>query len=87
MVSGKHKSRSLRKVFVKTPSETKVHYRKRNPKVAKCSCGAVLKGIPRLIASKFKKLSKGRKTVSRPYGGNLCTKCMREKIIGQVREV
>ena len=83
MVSGKHKSRSLRRVYVRTPSgKNKIHYRKRNPGIAKCAvCGKPLHGIPRLLPSKFRNLAKTKKRPQRPYGGNLCSKCFRQKIM------
>ena len=59
MVSGKHKSRTLRRVYVKTPGgRTTLHYKKRKPAKAKCgSCGAVLKGVARERPYKMKNLS------------------------------
>jgi len=81
MVEGKRKSRSLRKVFVKTPGgKTVVHYKKRKPQAPKCSCGAKLMGVPKDIPVKVKRLAKSEKKPERPYGGNLCSKCMRKKI-------
>ena len=86
MVEGKRKSRSLRRVQRKTPGgKTVQHYRKRKPSAAKCAeCGAELPGIPRLKVAKFKNLTKSQKKVARPYGGNLCSKCMRKKIKSQI---
>lgn len=82
-----HRSRSLRKVFRKVPSRTTVHYRKRKPQKAKCgSCGAVLKGVPRERPYKMQRLSKNKKRPSRPYGGILCNKCMREDIKKEARQ-
>jgi len=81
MPSGKHKSRTFRRVFVRTPSKTKLTYRRRKPSKAKCGkCGAILKGVPRDVPSKFKKIPKTKKRPERPYGGNLCSRCMREKM-------
>ena len=86
MVEGKKKSRTLRRVYVKTPGgRNVVHYRARKPSAAKCKCGAVLKGVPRERPAKMMKMSKSKKTVSRPYGGNLCSKCMRLKMIEKAR--
>ncbi|MBT6995298.1 50S ribosomal protein L34e [Candidatus Woesearchaeota archaeon] len=86
MPAGKHKSRSLRRVFVKTPgSGTKIQYRKRKPSKRACQdCGKALQGIPSLIQSKFKNLPLTKKKPQRPYGGNLCSSCMRKKIKSQV---
>ena len=58
----------------------------RNPKKAKCSkCGDILKGIARGRPNQIRKLPKTKKTVSRPYGGNLCSKCMRETIKANIK--
>lgn len=83
MVSGKHKSRSLRRVYVKTTSgKVKIHYRRRKPGIAKCGiCGKPLHGIPRMLSSKFRNLAKTKKRPQRMYGGNLCSKCSRQKIM------
>ena len=89
MPAGRHKSRSLRRVFVRTPGgRTVLHYRKRKPKNAKCSsCGIVLKGVPRERPFKMKKMAKSKKRPSRPYAGVLCSKCMRSAIIEKAREI
>ncbi len=81
MVSGKHKSRSKRRVFVKTTTKTKIHYRKRKPSKAKCGkCRVILKGVPNVRAMKLKRIPKTKKRPERPYGGVLCSKCMRLEI-------
>ena len=82
MPRGKEKSRSKRRVFVRMPGgTTKKTYRIRKKSATKCSeCGAILQGIPRLIPSKIKNLAKTKKRASRPYS-NLCSKCMRKKIL------
>ena len=86
MPAGKHKSRTLRRVFVKTPGgDNKIHYRKRKINIPKCgNCGKPLQGIPKLIQSKFKNLPRTKKRPTRPYGGVLCSACSRKKIKEQV---
>lgn len=81
------KSRSLRRISVKTPGgKTTIHYKFRKPKAAKCSkCGAVLKGIARERPYKMKKMAKSKKRVSRPYSGALCTRCMRSLFVEKAR--
>jgi large subunit ribosomal protein L34e len=88
MVSGKFKSRTFRRIFRKTPgAETKIQYRLRKPQKAKCAkCKAILKGISRERPAKMKNLPKTQKTVSRPYGGNLCSKCMRSTIKAKIKQ-
>ncbi len=82
------RSRSLRKIFRKVPGgETKLHYKKQKPKVAKCgNCGAVLKGVPREFPFRMAKMAKTLKRPERPYGGVLCSRCMRLKILEKVRK-
>ena len=82
MVSGRFKSRTFRRIFKRTPGgKNIIHYVLRMPSKAKCAkCNAVLPGIARGRPSQIKKLPKTQKTVSRPYGGNLCSKCMRQTI-------
>ena len=82
------KSRKRRRVYVKTPgSKTVVHIRARKPSHIKCSaCGSILSGVPRISAAKMKDAPKSQKKPSRPYGGNLCSKCMRKKMVEAARK-
>jgi len=83
MVSGKHKSRkAYRKVKVVAPGNVvKEQYRKKKPKKAKCGkCGKQLAGMPRERPYKMQNMPKTKKRPERPYGGVLCSKCMREKL-------
>jgi len=83
MAANKYRSRTQRRVFVKTPGgETRLTYRKRKESKQQCGeCGADLKGIPRV---KISKLSKTQRRPERPYGGVLCSKCMRKKMVEKV---
>ena len=87
MPAPKLRSRSLRRVYRKVPGgRTVLHYEKQKSKTGHCAlCGAVLKGIPRKRPSMMRKLSKAEKRPSRPYGGNLCARCMRKKMIEKAR--
>ena len=82
------RSRSLRKIHRKVPGgRTNVHYKKRKPKSARCSnCGALLKGIPRELPFRMRSMAKTKKRPERPFGGVLCSKCMRLEIINKVRQ-
>ena len=82
------RSRSLRKLFRKVPGgRTSIHFKKRKPKAAHCAnCGAVLKGVPRELPYKMRQLAKTKTRPERPYGGMLCSKCMRLEIINRVRQ-
>jgi large subunit ribosomal protein L34e len=78
MPAGRHKSSRFRKVFVKTPGRTTVHFRERKPQKAKCGdCKKPLSGVPRERPAKMANLPKTAKRPERPYGGVLCSKCMR----------
>lgn len=87
MVERKLRSRSLRKIYVKTPGgKTVVHYKNRKPKIAHCAgCGKPLKGFVRALPSKIRKLGKTKKRPQRPYP-NLCSSCMRKKIVKEARK-
>lgn len=80
MVSRMYRSKGLKRAKIKTPGgKITVHYRKERPKTAKCSsCGKELKGVPRLRQSELKRLPKSQRRPERPYGGILCSECMRE---------
>jgi len=81
------RSRSLRRLQVKVPGgRTSLHYRNRKPGKAKCGkCDAVLKGVPRERSLKMHNMPKTRKKPERPYGGNLCSRCMRSLIVEKAR--
>jgi large subunit ribosomal protein L34e len=74
------KSRTLRRVHVKTPgNRTVVHYMKKKPSKAICArCEKVLPGVAHERPYKLKNLPKTKKRPERPYGGILCSRCMRE---------
>jgi large subunit ribosomal protein L34e len=79
MVRRALRSRSLRKINVKTPGGRVVRiYKKKNPAPAQCGkCGKLLKGVPRLRQAKLRNLAKSKKRPQRPYGGVLCSACSR----------
>ncbi len=89
MPEGKLRSRTLRRVFVKTPGgKTTLQHRNRKPSAAVCgNCGATLKGVPREIPSELKKLPKTSRRPERPYGGVLCSRCTRQLIKEQARAI
>ena len=82
-----HRSRSLRRIKVVTPgNRNKVAYKKRKPSKAVCSrCRALLKGVPRERPYKMQNMPKTMKRPERPYGGVLCSKCMREMMAKKAR--
>lgn len=88
MVEGAKRSRTFRRVKVKTPGgNTKIHYRRRKPAKAKCAgCGKVLAGVARALPIQIKNTPKTKKRPERPYGGVLCTRCTRNKIKQKARQ-
>ena len=85
MPAPRYRSRTFRRVFVRTPSGVKLTYRKRKPSKAKCAlCGAELKGVVRVRAYKLKSIAKSKKMPSRPYS-NLCSRCSRKKLIERLK--
>ena len=88
MPAPRYRSRSLRRTYKKTPGgRTVLHYEKRKPSNAQCGrCGGILKGVPRERPYKMMKMGKTKKRPERPYGGVLCSRCMREKIKEAIRK-
>ncbi|MEZ0393960.1 MAG: 50S ribosomal protein L34e [Desulfurococcaceae archaeon] len=84
-----HRSRSWRRVYVRTPGgRLVVHYEKRRPSAAKCAiCGRPLNGVPRLRPSDLRKLAKTEKRPERYYGGAICHKCLSELLRRAARGV
>ncbi len=89
MVSGRFKSRSLRRVFVKTPGGiVKKVFKQRKPKQAKCAvCKKPLSGVPRARVSELKNMPKTYKRPERAYGGFLCPSCARETLKNKARNI
>lgn len=81
------RSRSFRKMKKRLPGGGFIiHYLRRRPSHATCpDCGRKLHGVARERPTILKKLSRSKKTPSRPYGGNLCSKCSRRKIKEKAR--
>ena len=87
MVAGNLRSRTLRRVFVKTPGgRNKIHYKKRKPSAPKCAeTGQILPGVARGNPADIRKLSKSQRVPSRPFGGKLSSKAMRSTIKERIR--
>ncbi len=49
------------------------------------NCGRKLPGMPRGTNSEIRKLSRTERRPSRPYGGQLCSPCLRRKMINDNR--
>ncbi|MBU5689924.1 MAG: 50S ribosomal protein L34e [Candidatus Aenigmatarchaeota archaeon] len=89
MTKPEYKSGSWRKRKVKVPGgSVKTHIARVKPKSAKCGkCGKPLHGIPRLRQIKFRGLAKTQKRPERPYGGVLCSACMRNNVRKKVLQL
>jgi len=86
MVQSKTKSRTFRRVQVKTVNGTKTRYDRRKPKAGVCSVtGETLKGVPRALPGKMKNMSKSQKRPSRPFGGVLSSRASRAEIKRRAR--
>ena len=87
MPAGKHKSGTLKKVARKAPGgRTKVRFEKRKPSIARCSgCGRPLSAVPRDRPYKMRKMAKTKKRPERPFGGVLCSSCMRKQMVARAR--
>ena len=74
---------SNRTAVVKTPgARLTVHYIEKSVQAPKCRCcKKVLPGIPRLRVSDLKNVTHCQRTVCRVYGGNLCHKCVHDRIL------
>ena len=87
MVDGKLKSRTLRRVAVRTPGARRItHYRVR--KVGRATCpvtGQQLHGLSRGTKSQLRSMPKSSRTVSRAFGGTLSSKASRAKLVQKAR--
>lgn len=83
------RTRSVKKRRVRTPGNRLVtHYKAEKTNVAKCNiCKKPLSGVPRVIPSEMRKLPKSSRRPERPYGGNLCSGCMRKLFRKVVRNM
>ncbi len=82
MVRPALRSRSFRKMRKRLPGgKYAMHYEKRKPAAPRCAgCKGVLHGMPRIRPIRLGNIASSRRTVSRPYGGSLCSGCMRARI-------
>ncbi|HDD46523.1 MAG TPA: 50S ribosomal protein L34e [Candidatus Aenigmarchaeota archaeon] len=82
------RTKGLRKVKKRSPGGKQIiHYERRKGKPVVCAlCKKPLHGIPRARPSEMKNMAKSKKTVNRPYGGNLCSECMRNVIKSRIFE-
>ncbi|KAK8804021.1 60S ribosomal protein L34 [Blastocystis sp. subtype 4] len=69
--------------IVKTPgARLVVQYNKKIASPVKCGCcKKPLAGIPRISGRDMRRLCVPQRSVTRAYGGNLCHKCVRDRIL------
>jgi len=89
MVTLRYRSKRMRKVHTKLPGGKVVpHYSLRNVGKPQCRmCGVPLQGVVRGRVSQAGKFTKSERKPERPYGGVLCTKCMRKTMIERARKL
>jgi large subunit ribosomal protein L34e len=87
MPRGNLKSRTYRRIHVRTTKGSKLVYAKRKPSKAHCAmCNAILHGVASERPYIMGKLAKTEKRPERPFAGQLCSKCMRLKIKSTLTE-
>ncbi|MCC6030801.1 MAG: 50S ribosomal protein L34e [Desulfurococcales archaeon] len=82
------RSRSLKRIKVRTPSgETVIHYERRKHFIPRCArCGSILSGVPRDPVD-LRRLPKSMKRPERIFGGVLCHKCVEEILKSYIRSM
>ncbi|MCH8906108.1 MAG: 50S ribosomal protein L34e [Candidatus Heimdallarchaeota archaeon] len=81
--------RSGKRKLVKTPGGRYYLKRiKKKPKYHHCAtCTRKTLGMPRGTRVEIRRLSISQRTPSRPYGGQLCSPCLRRLMISKHREL
>ncbi|NIO37472.1 50S ribosomal protein L34e [Candidatus Bathyarchaeota archaeon] len=76
------RSRSRRRVIRSLPGGRKsIRYRRRVNSSPVCACcGQLISGIPLLSTSGICKLNRSQRSISRPYGSQLCSNCLKEAL-------
>ena len=87
MTNLRHRSRSYKRTFKRTPGgKTVLQYKKKKPAKHICAeCNKLLHGVPRGRSYQIRKLSKTKKRPNRPYGGHLCSECARKHFKKEAR--
>ncbi len=86
MVSPRLRSRSLKRIKVRTPGRRSVtHYERETKVIARCGrCGSTLNGVPREVKD-LRRLPKSSKRPNRLFGGVLCHRCLDEILKESIR--
>ena len=82
------RSRTFRRVFIKTPgNNNRILYKNRKPKQPHCdNCGKILHGTKRGGSALIRNLSKSNKHPARIFGGKLCSTCTKRELIKRIRK-
>lgn len=83
------RTRSRKRVCKRLPGAgSGVHYRLKAGAVQRCRvCKRPLAGVARVSRFSGSKLSRGRKTVLRPFGGQVCPDCLKRGLRQAARSV
>jgi large subunit ribosomal protein L34e len=83
------RTRSKKRVSKSLPgSGQSVHYRLRAGAAQRCLvCKRPLAGVPRLSRVMASKLSRGKKRILRPFGGQVCHDCLKRGLKQAARSV
>ena len=82
------RSRTLRRVYIKTPgNKNKILYKLRRHSNATCSnCGGLLHGVKTGSSSIIRNISKSSTNPKRMFAGILCSNCTKLEIIKRTRK-
>ncbi|MDH5482965.1 MAG: 50S ribosomal protein L34e [Candidatus Bathyarchaeota archaeon] len=76
------RTRSKKRLKVTLPSgRSQIHYEKEIVPTPSCSmCGQQLSGMQHLTPVEIRKLNRSKRRIGRPYGGQLCGKCLKNAL-------
>lgn len=82
MVNRAHRSHAFARKKRRIPGGGwTIHYARKKPHRAHCQCcNGLLSGIPRVRQVQMRRLAHTQRRPERPYTGNLCPECLKEKI-------
>jgi large subunit ribosomal protein L34e len=82
MVAPRLRSRTFTRRRTSTPGGRHImHYARRKTGFAECgNCGSILQAVPRGRPSELRNMPKSAKRPERPFGGVLCSRCMRAEM-------
>lgn len=78
MSQAKYKSRAWKRKVVRRSTGVKILFKRDRVSRSRCICGRPLAGVRTTGTTT-------QKRTTRPFGGNLCAKCMRRMIIEDAR--